>query len=65
MRVERDTKGDGKPDVFESFEQQDGKTVLVRREEDTIRTARADVISIYDKGKLVKREITDPSLTPL
>ena len=65
VRVERDTKGDGKPDVFETFEQQDGKTVLVRREEDVNQDGSADVISIYDKGKLVKREITDPSLTPL
>jgi hypothetical protein len=65
VRVERDAKGDGKPDVFESFEQQDGKTVLVRREEDLDQDGTADVISIYDKGKLVKREITDPSLTPL
>ena len=65
VRVERDTTGDGKPDVFESFEQQDGKTVLVRREEDVNQDGTADVISIYDKGKLVKREITDPSLTPL
>jgi hypothetical protein len=65
VRVESDAKGDGKPDVFESFEQQDGKTVLVRREEDVNQDGTADVISIYDKGKLVKREITDPSLTPL
>ncbi len=65
VRVERDAKGDGRPDVFESFEQQDGKTVLVRREEDVNQDGSADVISIYDKGKLVKREITDPSLTPL
>ena len=31
MRVERDAKGDGRPDVFESFEQQDGKTVYSTR----------------------------------
>jgi hypothetical protein len=65
VRVERDTKGDGKPDVFEDFEQQGGKTVLTRREEDVNQDGSADVISTYDKGKLVKREITDPSLMPL
>ncbi len=65
VRVERDTKGDGKPDVFEDFEQQGGKTVLTRREEDINQDGTADVISTYDKGKLVKREITDPSLMPL
>jgi hypothetical protein len=61
VRVERDTKGDGKPDVVESFEQQDGKTVLTRREEDKNQDGTPDVISIYDKGKLVKKEINDPS----
>ena len=65
VRVERDTKSDGKPDVFEDFEQQGGKTVLTRREEDVNQDGTADVISTYDKGKLVKREITDPSLMPL
>lgn len=65
VRVERDTKGDGKPDTFEDFEQQGGKTVMTRREEDINQDGTADVISTYDKGKLVKREITDPSLMPL
>ena len=62
VRVERDTQGDGKPDSFESFEQQDDKTVLVRREEDKNQDGTPDVISIYDKGKLVKKEINDPSV---
>jgi hypothetical protein len=62
VRVERDTGGDGKPDSFESFEQQDDKTVLVRREEDKNQDGTPDVISIYDKGKLVKKEINDPSV---
>jgi hypothetical protein len=61
VRVERDAKGDGKPDVVESFEQQGGKTVMTRREEDTNQDGTPDVISIYDKGKLVKKEINDPS----
>ena len=61
VQVERDAKGDGKPDVVESFEQQEGKTVMTRREEDTNQDGTPDVISIYDKGKLVKKEINDPS----
>lgn len=65
VKVERDTKGDGKPDTFEIFEQQGGKTVLTRREEDVNQDGTADIVSIYDKGKLVKREISDPALTPL
>jgi hypothetical protein len=65
VKVERDSKGDGKPDVFETYEQQDGKTALVRREEDVNQDGTPDIVSIYDKGKLVKREISDPALTPL
>ncbi len=62
VRVERDSTGDGKPNVVESFEQQGGKTVLTRREEDKNEDGTPDVISIYDKGKLVKKEINDPSV---
>jgi len=65
VKVERDTKGDGKADTFEDFAQQDGKTVLTRREEDVNQDGTPDIVSIYDKGKLVKREISDPALTPL
>jgi hypothetical protein len=65
VKVERDSKGDGKPDVFETYEQQGGKTNLVRREEDVNQDGTSDIVSIYDKGKLVKREISDPALTPL
>jgi hypothetical protein len=62
VRVDRDTGGDGKADSFESFEQQDDKTVLVRREEDKKQDGTPDVISIYDNGKLVTKEINDPSV---
>jgi len=64
-RVERDTKGGGKPDVFETYDTQSGKAVLSKREEDVNGDGTIDVTSIYEKGKLVRREITDPSLVPL
>ncbi len=64
-RVERDSKGRGKPDVFETYDTQGGKAVLSKREEDVNGDGTIDVTSIYEKGKLVRREITDPSLVPL
>jgi len=39
--------------------------VLVKREEDLNGDGKIDVTSIYQNGKLVKREIADPALTPL
>jgi hypothetical protein len=65
VRVEKDTKGTGKPDTFETYAQEDGKTVLVKREEDVNGDGKIDITSLYEKGKLVKREIADPALTPL
>lgn len=64
-RIERDTKGKGKPDTFETFAQQSGKTVLVKREEDTNGDGKIDITSYYENGKLVRREVTDPALMPL
>jgi antitoxin component YwqK of YwqJK toxin-antitoxin module len=64
-RIERDTKGRGKPDTFETFAQQSGKTVIVKREEDTNGDGKIDVTSYYENGKLVRREVADPALTPL
>jgi hypothetical protein len=64
-RIERDSDGNGKPDVFESFAAQKGRPVLARREEDKNGDGTIDVTSVYENGKLVRREIADPSLTPL
>lgn len=64
-RVESDSKGRGKPDVFETYDTQGGQTVLSKREEDVNGDGKIDVTSIYVKGKLVRREIADPSLVPL
>ena len=36
--------------------------VLTRREEDTNQDGTPDVISTYANGKLVKKEINDPSV---
>ena len=64
-RIERDTKGDGKPDVFENFSEKGGKPILAKREEDKNGDGSIDVTSIYENGKLVRREISDPTLVPL
>ena len=63
VRVERDKNEDGKPDVFEYFEETaPGKVVLVKREEDTNGDGIIDVTSYYEKGKLVRKEVSDPNL---
>jgi hypothetical protein len=64
-RVERDKAGKGTPDTFESFGQQNGKTVLTRREEDANGDGKVDIISVYENGKLKSREVSDPTLVPL
>jgi hypothetical protein len=40
-------------------------TQLVRREEDLNRDGRVDVVSVYEKGRLVQRAISDEALAPL
>jgi hypothetical protein len=64
-RIERDTNGDGRPDVFENYDTSSGQPVLTRREEDRNGDGKIDVTSIYENGKLVRREISDPALVPL
>jgi len=39
--------------------------VLARREEDRNGDGTPDITSIYENGKLVRREISDPALVPL
>ena len=64
IRIERDSKGRGFADTFEHFSAVDGKAVLVRREEDMNGDGKIDVVSLYENGKLVRREISDPALLP-
>jgi hypothetical protein len=64
-RIERDTDGSGRPDVFETYAILDGEPVLTKREEDKNQDGTIDITSIYENGKLVRREISDPSLMPL
>ena len=47
------------------FATAEGRPVLSRREEDKNGDGKIDVTSVYENGKLVRREIADPSLTPL
>jgi hypothetical protein len=61
-RTEKDKNQDGKPDVFEYFDTSDpNKVVLVKREEDTNGDGVVDITSYYEKGKLVRKEVADPS----
>jgi hypothetical protein len=64
-RIEKDETGDGKPNVFETFTLYDGRTVIAKREEDKNGDGNVDVTSIYEKGKLQRREIADPNMVPL
>ena len=54
-----------RPDVFETYAILDGEPVLTKREEDKNQDGTIDITSIYENGKLVRREISDPSLMPL
>ena len=64
-RIEKDETGDGKPNVFETYKPVNGEAVLAKREEDKNGDGAIDVTSIYEKGKLVRREIADPNMVPL
>jgi hypothetical protein len=65
VRIEKDSGGHGKADTFETYAQKDGKTVIERREEDKNGDGVIDVTSIYEDGKLKRREVSDPALVPL
>ena len=61
-RVEKDKNQDGKTDVFDYFDTSTpGKVVLLKREEDTNGDGVVDITSYYEKGKLVRKEVSDPS----
>lgn len=64
-RVERDKTASGSPNVFEIYEPNEGKPQLVRREEDVNGDGDIDIISVYENGRLVRREVSDPALMPL
>jgi len=65
IRIEVDNQGRGFADTFESFEALDGKAVIARREEDMDGDGEVDLVSIYRRGKLVRREILKPEVVPL
>jgi hypothetical protein len=60
-RIERDTTGTGTPDTFETYAQQNGKTVLTKREEDTNGDGQIEVVSIFENGELIRRQAVDPA----
>jgi hypothetical protein len=64
-QIEHDRAGRGFADTFEYFAIQDGRTLLVRRERDINGDGEVDVVSFYAGGRLVRRQIADPDLSPL
>ena len=65
VSVHRDSRDQGEPNVFETYETSGGETRLSRREEDINGDGNIDVVSIYKNGKLVRRAISDEALAPL
>ena len=61
-RIERDKRGRGFADTFETFEALDGKATLKLRDEDVDGDREIDVRSIYRNGKLIRREIRNPDV---
>ncbi len=64
-RIERDKNGNGTRDLFETYAFDGKQAVLAKREEDSNGDDKIDITSFYEKGKLVRREVADPSLVPL
>ena len=64
-RIEHDKRGDGAVTMAETFDTTTGQAVLSRRDEDVNGDGEVDVVSIYEEGKLVRREISDPALVEL
>jgi hypothetical protein len=60
--IKRDSNGSGKVDIIETFETSSGTPVIAKREEDINGDGTIDVTSIYRRGKLYRRELTDPAL---
>ena len=58
---ERDTDGDGRLDRFDRF---DASGHVAQRDEDLDGDGAVDVRSLYEQGRLVRREFSDPKLVP-
>lgn len=64
-RIERDSKGEGAVTLVETFDTASGQAVLSRKDEDVNGDGEVDVVSIYEEGRLIRREISDPALVEL
>jgi thioredoxin-like negative regulator of GroEL len=58
---ERDTDGDGRLDRFDRF---DASGRVAQRDEDLDGDGEVDVTSVYEQGRLVRREFSDSRLAP-
>ena len=64
-RIERDERGEGRITLVEAFDTQTGKAIISRKDEDVNGDGEVDVVSIYEEGRLVRREIQNPDLVEL
>jgi hypothetical protein len=64
-RIERDELGHGSVTIVEIFDTSTGEAVISRKDEDVNGDGKIDVVSFYEHGKLVRREISDPTLMEL
>jgi hypothetical protein len=56
--IDRDSRGRGFADIFESFGSEGDRTLLIRREEDTDGDGSIDIVSFYVEGLLRRRQIS-------
>lgn len=64
-RIERDEIGQGTVTIILVFDTSTGEAVIERKDEDMNGDGQVDVVSFYEGGRLVRREISDPSLVEL
>lgn len=64
-RIERDKLGEGTITIVELFDTTTGEAIISRKDEDVNGDGEVDVVSIYHAGKLLRREIADPTLVEL
>lgn len=63
VRTQQDVNEDGQPETWEFYEGDDpSRIVLTRKEEDVNADGKVDIISYYKKGKLARKEVSDPDL---
>ena len=65
MQISQDELGQGTVTIVEVFDTSSGEAVISRKNEDVNGDGQIDVVSFYEDGRLVRREISDPALVEL